>query len=153
MEILLNDKLIVDCGSENYKIAIAAQVRFVKVIKQSVQDAIDIETNAEKDDNITKISDNIFSNFVDIGSSAIVPSEVFTNLRYDKIDEMLIHFKNNICQRLKDKKILYYGDIKIWCDDCTHKQKQVGIYGWCDGTTIDPRTDAVDKFNQFLQSK
>ena len=146
-------QIIKNCGSESYKIAIPAQEYFVKVIKQPLQDTIDRETDIEKHDDINKMSDNFFNDLDDIGAMVELPSEDFTNLRYDKIDEMLVDFKNQICQRLKDHKILFYGDIKIWCDEHVHRHKQVGIYGWCDGTAINPLARTEDQFNQILQSR
>ncbi len=133
MKILLNDELISNCGSKDYKIAIPAQQQFIKIIKQPLQYSIDTETTIEKHDDITRMSNIFFNNFIDIGTSVMVPSEVFTNLNYDKIDQMLIDFKNGICQELKNKKIFYYGDVQMWCDESVHKGKQVGIYGWCEG--------------------
>jgi len=153
MEILLNDRLIVDCGSEDCKIAIPAQEQFVEMIKPYLQNAIDEETDAEKHDDINKMSGNFFNNLEDIGASATLPSADFTNLRYDKIEGMLIDFKNKICEDLQKKKILFYGDIKIWCDEHVHKHKLVGIYGWCEGTAINPLQRAEDQFNQILKSR
>jgi len=143
--------IVLRCGSEYCKIAIPAQEKFIEVIEPYLQYAIEEETDTIKDNDIDKISGNLYNNLTDIGAAVMLPSEDFTNLRYDKIEEMLVVFKNSICKKLKDDKILFYGNVHIYCDENVHKHKQVGIYGWCEGTTINPLAENEDKFNKILK--